>query len=538
VTSTSQALQFAGLYNGGRRLVSALYQVEANVWPLAGISLDGFRPTRNADKLTFTGEPQNVWGAILELHYEKQLGQPSAHWSMTIKEEKIGLRDAVVDGDWIDIQLIRNGVRIPICRGVVDTWRESTVGSGATVRTWRMTGRDHGAFFEYPITWTSIWAQTLGEVVQGLATERFRGQIGGRPDEMLRLFIDAVFGSGKISSQWRIPKALGDYTGITGGIYELLKTVAFNAAPSLEGLRGAYYNEPLLWATGGQTFWQALQQWVNPLLNEIYCDLLLPGSLVPQHGLNRFLASPIEYGEVSIPLPTSEISIPTARPSAVKDSLAAENQKWGTPAILIRERPFFQTINGQADSMWSALPTWYIPTWIIQSSDLGVGGDERYNLFELRADIGFGPTQEQAPQAKPVFHKADIEAHGLRAWQQSTPYLAQFNAGPGAWIRERSTWQRIFVDWYGCAPYLRQGSVQIRAGLPEIHIGQRAILDGGESAREQFYVEGTSLQWHAATKTEAASATTGLILTHGFSGDDDAYFAAVKAHSALFTEAF
>ncbi|MCK5800721.1 MAG: hypothetical protein KAI47_26220, partial [Deltaproteobacteria bacterium] len=52
----------------------------------------------------------------------------------------------IIDGDWVDVSVLRNGVRFTICRGIVDSVRESkTSVTGATVKTVTVNGRDHGA---------------------------------------------------------------------------------------------------------------------------------------------------------------------------------------------------------------------------------------------------------------------------------------------------------------------------------------------------------------------------------------------------------
>ena len=549
-------LQFPGLHSGDRPFISPHLRVTMKFYPLANRAADAFMEFRDAGAKVISSDPDETTASLTTLKWTKAMGQPSGHWEATIK--RLGkfygpdeFQDFAIDGDWVDIEVVRNGLPIPVCRGVVDSVRErsDSVG-GATVTTWNITGRDHGAFFEYPITWANIWTQTIGELSQGLFTERVKGKIGGRPDEMFKILLEATFGSGKKSGQWRLPSALEDVTGVDRGLWELLKVITFNAstggtAAGDEGLRGAYYNEPQLWTTGGQTLHQTLHQWCNPLLNEIWYDLMLPAAYLPKHGLDGFLKSRvIEQGKLpstvdELAFTEDGIGVGRATGTTVTQSLASESERFATMGAFIRERPFFQRHEGRTGSMWPNLPTWFIPTWLLSSVDLGRSGNERYNLFELLADVGFVASNEQAAQAQPVWHRQDITAHGLRTMSQSTKFLAQFRKGPGDWLVERSTWQDLLVDWYGSMPYLRSGVLNAKTLLPEVRIGQRIIKDTGDpKSNEQLYCEGVQMDYTAPTQTAGAKGSTVFTVTHGFKGTDDAYFKAIKAQSELFTETF
>ena len=485
-------------------------------------------------------------GAMVHLSFEKVMGQASGRWMATFKDTSAidwGKRD-VIDGDWADLVILRNGVPIPMARGVVDSVREQTRSAGgATVRVWNVSGRDHGAFFEYPISWTSFWVQTLGEVSQGLMTAEVKGKIGGRPDELFALLIKAGVGPGKIDGQWELPPSLGERVGSAKRMYDLLRVVPLASslsAPS-KGLRGAYWNEPRLWNEGGQHLHQTLLAWCNPLLNEIFYDLVPAPQFMPPNGLSGYLISTVEDVDIideeeleSLRQADPPIrggvsgSIRVETPSPI--SLTSDDGGFGKLGAYIRERPFPNTIEG-SNSLWFALPTWRIPDWLIESTDLGWGGAERYNLFELNAEFGLGATNEHPPQAKPLWFRDGIKRWGLRPFQQTTPYCA-VDGGLGAWFQERDTWQRLLVDWNAPMPWLRQGTITFKLCLPEIRIGMRLIVTpGGDASRdEQFYVEGVRHEW----SYPPGKGSTTVTVTHGFRGTDGQFLEAVKAASALF----
>jgi hypothetical protein len=189
--------------------------------------------------------------------------------------------------------------------------------------------------------------------------------------------------------------------------------------------------------------------------------------------------------------------------------------------------------------MWFDLPTWDIPRWLINTSDLGWTGEQRVNLVELTSVHGIGSKKEQAALTKPTWHDRGIMTHGLKTHQQQTRFYEENQA---EWIPERSKWQRIITDWFAPNPYLRSGSVNMKVLLPEIRIGQKVVLfseDDIQQEAEQFYCEGVSLEYDGprAPNMPGQGATT-LLLSRGFKGTDADYYAKMDSMSARFDEIF
>jgi hypothetical protein len=561
-------LQFSGLNNEGRKFISPHLRVGMTIYPLWTPKPFRFAGERSSAARRIDWYPDQTEASILSFQWSKQMGQPSGQWTAVIKAKTQGYGtllhqvtqstmnfddQAVVDGDWVDIAVLRNGIRIPLCRGVIDSVRKSTISAGgATVVTYTLTGRDHGAFFEYPITWNSIWARTLNETVSGLFTERVKGRVGGRPDELFKALIDGTFQgavtAGVPSGQWKLPPSLFDRLGQSSArLHDILKIVSFSAIKGETGLRGAYYNEPQLWTVGEQSLHQTLSQWVNPVLNEWWYDLLPPRNFMPPHGLDGFLdVAPVTVVEpLTDPALIEESQaafqaslVPRTVSPGYKQTLTSENEQFGTIAAIIRERPFPTLAQGR-NAMWYGLPTWYVPTWLIQNSDLGRGGQERFNLFELLADFGLGSQSEQATVARPMWHREDIEQHGLRSYSQSVRFFAQDGKGIGDWLDERNRWLNILRDWFAPNPYLRQGHVTVKTMLPEIRIGQRLILDHDDpKQQEQFYIEGVNLQYQAPSQGAGATGSTTLVLTRGFRGQDQDLISATSEISDVYKDVF
>jgi hypothetical protein len=546
-TKDITALQFPGLDTGGRKYLSPHLRAGLTVYPLD----DRGRPFAKdrstiARRIDWDPKPD---ASIIQFNWNKQMGQPSGQWSAIVKElpkagdaPRLDFRDQdIADGDWCDVAILRNGFPIPLCRGVVDSVRtRSTTARGATVRNHYVSGRDHGAFFEKPITWSSLWARTLNEIVSGLFTQRVGGKVGGRPDELFRSLIEATFkGStkqGVPSGQWVLPPSLKEISGGGKRLFDLLEIVTFNASKrGGEGLRGAYYNEPGLWTVGEQPLHQTLSQWVNPLLNEWWYDLLPPERYLPKNGLFGFLGSRDVVVDDNVVGEEGPIQPLTAPEPVVAVS---ENDQFGTIAAIIRERPFPTTVEG-GSSMWFDLPTWVIPTWLCDDIDLGRSGNQRFNLFELLGDFGLGPQQEQAAFSKPRWWKEDITRHGLCTYSQSTRFFDQGANGPGGWFEERSKWLQIVADWHGPNPNLLQGMISVKVPLPEIRIGHRVILTDGNPENDiQLYVEGVGHTLQAPTVEAGVKGSSKFTVTRGFQGTDQQLLVELYRMSLLYQEVF
>lgn len=562
--SKVEALQFPGLINAGRKYIAPHLRVGCTIYPNP-LDNEPFVPSRGTGARRIDWDPRQAEASVISFNWSKTLGPPSGRWEMQIKPkfddkgaERIQFDDLeIVDGDWIDVAILRNGVRIPLCRGVIDSVRKRTQSvGGATSIVYMLTGRDHGAFFEYPITWNSLWARTLSELASGLFTRRADGKVGGRPDEMFRLLIKGAFqGSNKPAGtpagQWLVPQALADIAQV-GKLYDLLKIITFGYSKGEKHLRGAYYNEPQLWTVGEQPLHQTLAQWINPLLNEFYYDLLPPKAFLPKHGMAGFLGAQSYKIADGVSLPTVSSDGSISAPLSVADPTTdvvfqfpqeyeSENQEFGTIGAIIRERPFPNTVD-KLESLWFHLPTWTVPTWLIQASDLGRSGHQRYNVFELLADFGLGSQQEQAAYAKPRWSKDGISTHGLRSFPNgNTRFTAVDKGGVGDWRKEREIWLKLLVDWFAPNPYLLQGSITVKVPLPEVRIGHRILIPvghGSQSSVLQFYVEGVNISMQSPTQTAGVRGTTTLTLTRGFKGTDQELIRAVTDQSAQFTQVF
>lgn len=476
----------------GQKIARQHVRASLTVYPQPGNSVF---ITRKTEPRKFTWDKDETEGSILSLNTVKTMGAPSGSWQATVKlahDSDLDIAGGdIMDGDWVDIVYLRNGVEFQTMRGVVESARQRKISSGgATVKLFMLTGKDHGAPFETPIAWQSFWVQTLGELYRGIMTDKVKGAIGGSPDEMFEILIDAAFkqGGDRNRSSWRLPPALAKIvnTSEESYFYDALEVDADVA-------RGAYYNEVQLWTQPGQTLHQTLQQWVNPLLNEVWYDL--------RRGLKKIGGR--------------------AQPDMFAN---------------LRERPFPNTTDG-LDSPWFKLDTLEIPDWIIQDYDIGRDGSQRYNLIELVADFGFINPQESAAFAAPIWNYWDIQTHGLKPWQQNVRYVAKNNFVQGQWLEERKIWNKLVTDWYAPNPYVGSGRLGAGILLPEARIGTRVKYDTGtEKTSERYYLEGVENKY--SYSRAGHSGKTALTVTRGFPGSEKDYLKMVTAAAASYKEVF
>jgi hypothetical protein len=486
-------LKLEGMHSSdGQKIARQHVRGSLTVYPQPGNSVF---ITRDTKARRFTWDKDQTEGSILNLNTVKTMGAPSGHWVATVKvahDSDLDIKGGdIMDGDWVDIAYLRNGVEFEVMRGVVDSARERKYSAGgATVKVFQLTGRDCGAPFETPVAWQSFWVQTLGELFRGLMTDRVKGAIGGSPDEMFEILLEAAFQQGgtKNRSSWRLPPALAKIAKISEEpyFYKALEN-------EIDPCRGAYYNEIQAWTQAGQTLHQTLQQWINPLLNEVWYDL--------RRGLKKI-----------------------------------EGRTEAEMVAYLRERPFPNTTDGM-ESPWFRLDSLTIPDWVINEYDVGRGGDQRYNLIELVADFGFISPQESAAFAAPIWNYWDIQTHGLKPWQQNVRYVAKDNFSQGQWLAERKVWNKLVTDWYAPNPYVLDGTLGAGILLPEARIGTKLFYDtDNKKTKEQYYLEGVENKY---TFTRAGhSGKTNLTVTRGFPGDDKEYLKMVERAAAGYEEVF
>ena len=485
--------QFDGMASEpNKKVLRPHIRVGATFYPHAN---DPIFSSRSVKRRYLNWDRNLTEGTITNWSWSKRMGEPSGRWSITAKLGRSAAMDILggdlIDGDWVDIEVMRNGIVFPICRGVLDTVREQTQSvGGATVRTISLTGRDHGALFETPIAWANIYAQSVSELLLGIHTAGLKSEIGGSPSRMFELWINATFGqkTSAVRSAWQFPPALASRTSVDRFGDEL-------EVRNSSETRGSYWNEISAWTQAGQSLHQAFGQWCNPLLNEFWYDLENPQD-----------------------------------PTATRHGQRME--------ATIRERPFINDALG-LDSPWFDVPEWTIPSWMIESRDLGRGGTERFTIFELLADYSHGNAQEQPALAPPTWSKNAVSSHGIKPYLENTKYVQVVNGDQGGWVAERNVWQDLVVSWFAANPYWLSGTLNIATMLPEIRVGNRLRLATGDSTGLSGYIEGVEHEYQFASDgNRGPHSRTRLQLTRGFEGSDKDLVDLVRDSKKTFTEGF
>lgn len=515
---------------GGEKTLLVNTKVGMTFWPQDGIPISKYK-NRSTEPIDVIWDAKKTKGALIRFTWSKHLGDPSGTWQATLKDRSPYRMDFergdVLADDWCDVSFLRNGVAIPVCRGTIDNVQRVTqAAGGANVRVWELAGRDHGAFFAYPLAFHNIYVRTLGELVAGVFTERVRGKIGGSPAELFKIIIEAAFANGATSSIRLLPPkmAVSEGVDVTPSYDRLVQTIrsAFTGASvapngalldilkiTTKPTRGAYYNELALWNNPGTNLHQTLTGWCNPLFNEFIYDLAI------------------------------DSNYPTT--GEAKSKIEA----------LIRERPFVTTDSSWSlsgdfpwvtyrtplDSPWFGLTTWTLPSWLILDDSIGMSAAERINMVQLLADVGLTSENEQVAQAPPSWDRESIKRHGLRL--PPIPFETRFvqdgNKGLGQWVIDRRNWQSMLVDWYCLNPWFWSGTITTKVALPEIRVGHRIKIDSGNASKVwTFYVEGVQHEWESGSGETPPGGSSTFTVTRGWQGTDNDLVTATREAAAAF----
>ena len=513
---------FPGL-TANERTVSPSVQVGMTFYPHEN---DPIFPRRSTKPIAINWDRKRTQAALQSLHWGKVNGQASGTWEATVKDNapyQLDIAEGdILPGDWADIVIVRNGVEIPICRGPVSAVNLDRSGAGgATVRTWHLSGKDHGAAWETPLNYSNMWVQSLQVIVEGMMTRRVRMKIGGDPAEMFEILLEAAFGSAASAAIWKLPQSMP--VNAHGGQY------LFSALDVLAGVtRGGYYNEPYLWQGTGQNTHQVLQDWCNPLMNEMIYDL----SIDPSYQQTGFAGANLAARIRERPFPVTASSGLSYIPPTPVMALPRGASEIETASIAIG-----------SDGLWFRLPRWDLPMWCCPNISVGRNGSERFNLFELLADIGFGGERyEQIAQAKPSWYRESIERFGLNTLLETSKFVAgkTTNDMLAGWVRERENWQRLLVQWYALNPWFLSGQITARLAIPDVRVGHRLRLmptSGNVKNSTTFYVEGVDLNIARSGTGPVISKTT-LSVTRGWPGEELDILTAIEKVAGQYKEQF
>jgi len=448
------------------------------------------------------------FGHVVAFSYDKHFGPASGSWTLTFKRPHSMHRSAEriwrdPEGVWVRIKVQVDGQIIDRVFGIIDgvSGDDARAGMGVRQETYTIRGRDFGKVLESTELWVNLFhvsQQALRSM--GALTSSMLERLRGTPAHFMRVLLEEWVGnSGTAESQWMLPPGLG-----RGSFYDLLLDAGRvrGIEPMQEREQGVAIATSLVqldYVSNAGKLWDAMQEWSNPCMNELFVDLGRPAgagdrdlaSLVPKVYLRER------------PFPTrSEDGRTTAR--ARWEGLRTHVLRPGD----VRKR---QVTRGGAAHRFNY--------WLIQVEGIGTEG---FNVAEI-LQRGVSGVPYGQPGNIPIYSTESIQRYGVRRFTQSTRFIPVYTARrdtPQAdldqWFRLLAAWNKKMHDWYVTAPMELSGTIETTRMFPEIHIGERVREERANGEVVTYYVEGVSDSY-----SYPHGGSTVLTLTRGeFEGED------------------
>jgi hypothetical protein len=427
------------------------------------------------DKARTVSGSHPLIGKIVGFSSQKQFGAAAGQFSLTIKApEKLGRTSWLrlwpdPEDTWVRVTFVVDGQPMETVFGLVDTISESMgrAGMGQRTATYTIHCRDFGKVFEETKLFVNF-VQGESRVRNTLAIHTGLPQyaLQGPPSHFIRALLDLWVGNnGMAEKQWELPRSLGSST-----FYDLLNKGTIQEM----GKGNGESIDPNMLSPDqqGGSLWDAMQQYSNGLMNELWLDL------------GPDPANPTNLGKLK-------------------------------PAIYLRERMF---PTRESRRRWDSLRTRTLELGDVQSRQLSKGGAaNRYNYWKISG--GFlnddysmefltkltGP-QPYRPGAIPIINEESIRLHGVRKWEQRTDFLPiAASRGVGsdgqpniknrnAFITLAANWLKRIHDWYAVAPLQMTGQIKTTRVMPEIRVGER-LRERRRDGSVFYYVEGINHDW-------------------------------------------
>lgn len=416
------------------------------------------------------------------LNTNKGFGEAAGSFTLVLKRlpsNPDSLLDLWIDpeGVWLTIQIVANGVPFDVMLGNIDTIKEGVTRSetGARTETITITGRDHGKVFAQTEMHINVFERE-GIIPQIAAYTVMHKHLQGKPHDFIRTLVREWVGNNAVGDkQWVFPSSL--YGGAF--LYDVLNlsTISQRTQGDLQ--------DPTIFSPDqmGKKLWDAMQEYSNGLLNEMWTDL-----------------APNPAGDL-----TSRVIDPV-----LGTALSVRQSVGLTPALYLRERPF--PSHKHHKRKWDRLPTHTITPEDTSKVDLTKGSaSHRYNFWILEgqglASASVGSTgQVQShntrkgsdnrlgvPGNSPIYDVKSIERYGLRRFSQATKFLPLTNAKIAEiWYTVCAEWLQLVHDWYVVGPMERTGTITLSRAMPWIRVGHRVKLVTRTGRTIHLYVENVS----------------------------------------------
>jgi len=458
-------------------------------------------------KITLQGRvPQDKEHAIVGLNTNKSMGPTSGSWSLQLKPSLVAedLFKTLVDDDWVDISINRHGRKWHVIRGLVDDVRKSTTvaGSGATSKTYTVSGRDFTKVMEQTALYQDVFARSTATAAAFLPTTIFQtnktaplaGGVAAFVEQAITGYLKATNDS-EGRTTWVMPSGMPEVKKY------FIDTLRFWTA--------GYTDDParlLLanhWVSAEGMLWPWVVERSDPVMTDLWTDVL------PKSTLSSGFSA-----------------------EAVKDGLPVNDSGM---YLIVRDKPFPRTDTRLNGPWFKDLALFIVPRQQILVTDIGKTGTERFNAFFM-APLVFGHSQkgqDALVTLAPEWSPTDIDRHGIRRWDLQTIWAPHYTKNTD-WQDFQDKYRHYLRDWHAINPYLLNGSINLAIGRPDIRVGHRVRIPGdrGEADQETYYIEGVSHNWSYGQGTR-----TTLNVTRGWIGRDSDLLAALDAVTKDYAQA-
>lgn len=478
-------------------------------------------------------------GSLIGVSCSKRMGSASGQFQIQIKRNQIDARQSLlraiddVEDTWCEIIFGVDGQLIYTWLGLVDAIKETVIRKpdGGRVETYTITGQDLGKVLDRTDVFINIFEKSGGAKRYAAMYNAVHKRLEGTPADFIHLILDTWIHNQDVSDQpWVVPKSLA---GSRIPFSALLRRFMIQ---DMDAGNGTNLDPTLIHhAVDGQNLWSMLEEYSNPLLNEMWIDLVPPKTVTTSTG-GGLLAQVDNVTSVigGDPLLGGVQTLDG-------DSGGAGKFIRLPPALTLRERPFPSAKGGH--TRWDSLRTHELKLQDVKAREITKGGaSNRYNYWMLQLTSAQGSAWDSAafmeastidgarqghPGDVPIVNQDSIAKHGLRRWMASTKYIpflrydideksSPTDPGAESIADMAANWLRKVHDWYAVAPYELSGTITTARVMPEIRIGERVFERREAEPGIMYYVEGVDHSWQYP-----GAGQTILTVTRGEYEDDD-----------------
>ena len=511
---------------------------------------------------------------LVSVQTQKRIDGSAGTFSFVVKHRSTAGMDAedfanlVVDDDWVDLVFTRNNAPIHVMRGTVDSIApvDSVDASGATMRTYVVTGRDHTKIFQI----TPVWFDRITDGDHaGAALTRVISKTKGLAGDVAKTVKNLLYGfmtelGEKSRANWVLPpqlpsldKALHIVRETSGPQGTTTKRVKVGETR----VGGAQYADrevagrPAVVAEAGASFIDVLKYDTSKWLNDPPRSACInPAWFDPQNtdvwSLAQTYADPAlcEFYCDLVPADPEAVARADTRDQALGTSGASEGgiapsnntvPRNMVLAVILRDKPFLTKTRHERGKVlpdanlgvpeavekgpWFHLPRTVVGRKDCISIEVVRSGAERLNMFMAAPQIYQESLRAWPELQTPLISKDDVRRHGVRRFDAMTNYTATpEDSAPvgGSELGMARSYRARVRDFYCMNHLFYSGRVSLAHGSPSTRVGSKLVVKGASASEDlTFYVEEVTHGWQAAPgETTAGVLRSSFGVTRGWRG--------------------